>query len=138
MPLTKAVALAMLLTLVGAAAAGSTVLCFGSDGHVSAEAEAGDHHPLGSVSLKHDPNANHVGNGDVAVHPPCLDVVLGFATESKLGKHVAQNEFVLPAVVMPRPTCFVPSAIVSIEASPGNAAGLAASFASLSSTVLRI
>lgn len=62
MILTKAVALAMLLTLIGAAAAGATVLCFGSDGHVSAEAEAADHHPRGGVSLQHYADAQDVAN----------------------------------------------------------------------------
>lgn len=138
MRLTKAVAIAMLVTLIGAAPAGATVLCFGSDGHVSAEAEAADHHPTGGVSLQHGVDANHVANSDVADHSTCLDVVLALATESKLGKHVAQSEFVLPVAVLPMPTRFVPSATASIEASPGSAAGLAARFASLSRIVLRI
>lgn len=59
-------------------------------------------------------------------------------TDSKLGKHVAQNELVVPTTVVPGWTWFVLFATAPIEASPRNAAGFAAQSAALSSTVLRI
>jgi len=138
MLLTKVVAIAMLLTLAATVAAGSTVLCFGSDGHIRAEPESADHHPIGRVALDHDAGGQRLADGALADHAPCMDVRLGLATDSKPGDHLAQTDLVLPEVLMSAPAWFTARGPMSIGALPAVVPGLDGSFAALSSTVLRI